>query len=493
MRRRDFCGSAFAVLAGAALAGPRARAAAAATDLPARGLDGRELIVTGAEVDELRKSLRGELLTAGQEGYDRARRIWNGAFDRRPALIVRCAGSADVTRAVELAAARGLLTAVRAGGHSLSGQSACDGGLMIDLSPLGGIRVDPLARTARVEPGVLLGQFDQEAQAFGLATTAGTVSHTGVAGLTLGGGFGRLARIHGLACDNLTAADVVTAAGSFVRASAAEHPELMWALRGGGGNFGVVTSLEFAMHPVAQGMYGGQLVYPQTHARELLRGFADFMAGAPDELYVEVVLEASPGTQAVVRFDVCYCGPPAEAERRLAPLRQLGKPLQDLLAPARYLDMQRQNDGSNPHGRGYYVKSGYLPALTPAVTETLADYLESSHSPAGHVTLISLGGAIARVPPSATAYWHREPRYAVVVVASWQERADAEASTQWARSTWARIEPLTTGFYVNLAGIEDAERRAHAAYGENYARLASLKRRYDPGNLFRLNANIKPG
>jgi FAD/FMN-containing dehydrogenase len=444
------------------------------------------------DIEEVRRNLRGELLTAGQDGYDSARKIWNGAFDRKPAIIMRCAGAADVTCAVDFGAAHELLTAIRAGGHSLSGQSACDGGLMIDLSPMSGIRVDPLARTARVEPGVLLGQFDREAQAFGLATTAGTVSHTGVAGLTLGGGFGRLARKYGLACDNLVGADVVTAAGRFVRASAQENPDLLWGLRGGGGNFGVVTSLEFRLHSVAPTVYGGQLVYPIAHAGALLRHFADFISGAPDDLYVEVRLEGRPGGEGDVRFDVCYCGPPSEAERWLSPLRQLGEPLQDQLAPAHYSDLQRMNDGSNPHGRGYYVKSGYLRALTPAVIDAVVDTSASSPPTAMHVGFVPFGGAIARVKPTATAYWHRDPTHALVMVVSWQQSSDAQRSTQWAHETWAKLQPLTTGFYVNLAGKEDTERRAHAAYGDNYPRLAALKKQYDPDNLFRLNANIKP-
>ncbi len=439
-----------------------------------------------------RASLRGQLLTPGQDGYDSARKLWNGAFDRKPALIARCAGAADVTRAVKFARTHELLTAVRGGGHSLSGQSACDGGLMIDLSPMAGIRIDPIARTARVEPGVLLGQFDREAQAFGLATTAGTISHTGAAGLTLGGGFGRIGRKYGLACDNLAAVDVVTADGRFVKASAADNPDLFWGLRGGGGNFGVATSLEYRLHSVGPTLFGGALVYPFAGARALLRSFADFDAHAPDELYVDILLPTTPDQQRVVVFDVCYCGSLADGERVVAPLRGLGKPLHDGLGAAPYVELQRSGDAGNPHGRGYYVKSGYLHGIPSEVIDVTVDYLEGSPLDTSVIAFAHVGGAISRVRPAATAYWHRAATRDVVVIGFWDEHSGAARSTQWVRGVWGRLEPLTTGFYVNTGIADDTQHRIHAAYGDNYPRLAALKKRYDPANLFRLNANIKP-
>ena len=490
MKRRSFCKGGLAALTAASL--PYGRLLAAPeSDVPAIGLEGRQLLLKSKDVEDFRKRLRGPLLHAGEPGYDGARVIWNRAFDRKPALIARCAGAADVTAAVNFARSQELLTAVRAGGHSLSGQSVCEGGLVIDLSQLGAIRVDPLGKRARIEPGVRLAQIDQEAQAFGLAVPLGTVSDTGAAGLTLGGGFGRLCRKFGLACDNLTGADLVTANGRFVRASEQENPDLLWALRGGGGNFGVVTSLEYRLHAVGPTMFGGTLVYPFAQARELLRGLADFVATAPDEVFVFAFLAPAPDHQRVVMLDVCHCGPADAGERVLAPLRKIGKPLKDGLAPTPYVALQSAMDGGNPPGR-YYIKSGYLERITAELSDALVDYLE--HSPADNtvVGIAQFGGAISRVKPAATAYWHREPNHELIVVGFWDDAAGAEQTTQWVRGAWKRLEPFTNGYYVNHGGYDESERRVRANYGDNYPRLAALKKRYDPSNLFRLNANIKP-
>ncbi len=490
MKRRTFFGSGLAALTAASL--PYTRLfAAAGTDVPAIGLDGRQLTLKANDIEDLRAHLRGPLLLAGTEGYDGARTIWNRAFDRKPALIARCAGAADVTAAVNFARAQGLLTAVRGGGHSLSGQSVCDGGLLIDLSLMGAIRIDPLAKRARIEPGVRLAQFDREAQAFGLAAPLGTVSDTGAAGLTLGGGFGRLCRKHGLACDNLVSADLVTADGRFVKASAQENPDLLWALRGGGGNFGVVTSLEYRLHPAGPMMYGGPLVYPFAQARDVLRGFADFIATAPDELFLFAFLAPAPEHQRVVMFDISYCGPLAAAERVVAPLRKLGKPVKDGLGPTPYVELQRSGDAGNPPGR-YYIKGGYVRQITPGLTDSLVDYLESSPADNTVFGFAQFGGAISRVKPDATAYWHREASHEVIAIGFWGDAAGAEPTTQWVRGAFKKIEPLIDGYYVNHGGYDESERRIRANYGDNYPRLAQLKKRYDPGNQFRLNANIKP-
>jgi FAD/FMN-containing dehydrogenase len=489
MQRRAFCATGLAALTAASL--PSYGALATASDVLAIGLDGRQLVLKPKDVEDLRRSLRGQLLLAGEEGYDSARTIWNRAFDRKPALIARCAGAADVTAAVNFARSEGLLTAVRGGGHSLSGQSVCDGGLVIDLSQMGGIRIDPLAKRARVEPGVRLAQVDREAQAFGLAVPLGTVSDTGAAGLTLGGGFGRLCRKYGLACDNLTGADLVTADGRLVKVSAQNNPDLLWGLRGGGGNFGVVTSFEYRLHTVGPTMFGGELVYPFSQARELLRGFADFIAAAPDELFVFVFLAPAPEHQRVVVFDVCYCGPVDQGERVLAPLRKLGKPVKDGLAPTPYVDLQSADDAGNPPGR-YYIKGGYIKQITPELSDAIVDYLEHSPADNGVVAISQFGGAIGRVKPAATAYWHREPNHEVIVIGFWDDAPGAEGTTQWVRGAFKALEPLTDGYYVNHGGYDESERRIRANYGDNYARLAALKKRYDPQNLFRLNANIKP-
>jgi hypothetical protein len=490
MNRRAFCKTSIAGLTAASL--PYGRLFADLEgDVTAIGLDGRHLVLKSKDVQDFRKSLRGQLLLTGEPGYDSARAIWNRAFDRKPALIAQCAGSADVTAAVNFARTHGLLTAVRGGGHSLSGQSVCDGGLIIDLSQMGGIRVDPSAKRARVEPGVRLAQIDREAQAFGLAVPLGTVSDTGTAGLTLGGGFGRLCRKYGLACDNLIGADLVTAEGRFVKVSEKENPDLLWALRGGGGNFGVATSLEYRVHPVGSTMLGGQLTYSFSQARELLPKLAEFGATSSDELFLFVFLTPAPDRQRVVVLDVCYCGPVDVGERVLAALRKIGNPMKDSLAPTSYVALQSALDAGNPPRR-YYIKSGYLQRITLELSNAIVDHLE--HAPADNTTVAfsQLGGAISRVKPTATAYWHREPNYQVIVIGHWDDVTGAEQTTQWVRDAWKVLEPHTNGYYVNLGGYDESERRIRATYGDNYPRLAALKKRYDPANLFRLNANIRP-
>ena len=490
MKRRNFCGVGLAALAAASF--PRSRLlAAVGSEIPAVGLDGRQLVLKSADIEDFRGRLRGHLLLAGEEGYESARLIWNRAFDRKPALVTRCAGAADVIEAVKFARAQGLLTAVRSGGHSLSGQSMCDGGLIIDLSLMNGIRIDPLAKTARIEPGVRLAALDREAQAFGLAAPLGTMSDTGAAGLTLGGGFGRLCRKYGLACDSLVGADLVTADGRFMKVSVQENPELLWALRGGGGNFGVVTSFEYRLHVAGPTMFGGNLIYPFAQAREVLRGFADVIATAPDELFVFAFLPPDPDHQRVVMFNVCYCGPVEAAERVLAPLRKLGKPAADGLAATPYVKLQNAMDAGNPPGR-YYIKGGYIKRFTPELGATMVDYLERSPADNTVIGLAQFGGAISRVKPTATAYWHREASHEVIAIGTWKDTSGAEPTTQWVRGAFKALEPFTDGYYVNHGGYDESERRIRANYGDNYPRLAALKKRYDPGNLFRLNANIKP-
>jgi FAD/FMN-containing dehydrogenase len=496
MKRRTFCAAGLAALTAASFPYRRAVAVDAAADVPVIGLDGRQLILKAADVADLRASVRGEVITAGQGDYDAARRVWNAAFDRKPALIVRCAGAADVMRAVGFASAHGLLTAVRGGGHSFSGQSVCDGGLVIDLSPMRSVHIDPTAKVARVEPGTLIGQFDREAQAFGLATTAGTASDTGMAGLTLGGGLGRIGPKFGLTIDNLTGAEVVTADGRFVRANAHENPDLFWGLRGGGGNFGVVTSFEYRLHGVGPMLFGGDLTYPLAGGRQLMRSFTDFIATAPDELCVLVVAGTNRQDTRHVTFDVCYCGPPAEAERVVGPLRRLGKPLSDELAPASYVKLQGAADPVKLNPYGAYAKGGLIRTLTPALIDTAIDYLEAAPLTSSFIAFQPAGGAANRVAPRATAFWNRHSSHDMLMAAFWKVPGEgAEPATEWVRGAWAKLEPFTEGFYVNLAESQQDvhAHRVQAAYGENYPRLVALKKRYDPANLFRLNANIKPG
>jgi FAD/FMN-containing dehydrogenase len=494
MKRRTFVSSAFAAASSMLLPAPRSGAATA--DTPAIGRTGKQLVLRGADIDELRAGLRGQLLTAGEEGYEQARRIWNGAFDRRPALIVRCAGSADVVQAVNFGRNQDLLIAVRAGGHSLSGQSVCDGGLMIDLSPMRGVRVDPLARTARVEAGSLLGDLDRESQAFGLATPAGRVSHTGAAGLTLGGGFGRLTPRFGLTCDNLRAADVITANGAFVRANADENRELLWGLKGGGGNFGVVTSFEYQLHPVASTMYGGNLIYPLARARELLRFRAESSERWPDELFVDTMLATLPQVGKALAFSICYSGDPARGEELVKPLRRF-KPVVDAVRPAPYVQLQSAQDRGSQHGRGYYERSGFVTAIDPELIDSAVDCMESAQAPGARIMFTGdCAGAFNRVARDATAFWNRDARSTLIVQAFWDDPRDTAASElhrQWARATFDRLSPHTKGFYVNTLAVDDPTQRIRATYGDNHGRLVALKRQFDPTNLFRRNANIDPG
>jgi FAD/FMN-containing dehydrogenase len=495
VKRRTFVAAGLAALAGAALRQRRAFGATASADIGAVGLEGAPLTLKGPAIDELRAALRGELIAPGQAGYDQARRLWNPAFDRHPALIARCLGAADVRRAVSFAAAHGLLTAVRGGGHSFGGLSGCDGGLVIDLSPMRAVEIDPLARRARVGGGALLANLDREAQGFGLATPAGVVADTGVGGLTLGGGIGRLGRRYGLSCDNLVGAEVITADGGWRRVSVEENPELLWGLKGGAGNFGVVTDFLFALHEVGP-LYGGTLSFPlDAGTRQLLRNYADFMAGAPDELYVGLDADADDHGRRLIELDVSYCGPVRDAERVVAPLRRLGKAHADSLGPASYVKLQGSEDAPGAAHHGMYLKGGLVRDVTATFIDTVVGCLESARLDTFELGFQPLGGAIGRVRPGDTAFWNRGATYSMHVVGYWKADADhdtVEQNKEWVRSSWARLEPLTHGRYVNITGGDDHDSHLSAAFGDNYPRLAALKRQYDPANLFRLNANIKP-
>jgi FAD/FMN-containing dehydrogenase len=488
MRRRTFCGALGAL---ATVSVTRRGRAAIPDELTVLSRLGQPLLLKRAEVAELGSALRGGLLLAGDGGYDQARRIWNGAIDRRPAAIARCAGAADVMRAVQFAATHDLLVAVRGGGHSLPGHSVCEGGFMIDLAPMQGVRVDPVARTVRVEPGVLLGSMDREAQPFGLVVPAGTVSHTGVAGLTLGGGFGRLSRKLGLTVDNLLSADVVTADGRLRRASAQEDPDLFWALRGGGGNFGVVTSFEFRAHEIPRKLVGGNLYFPFEQAREVLLGVMEISARAPDELWIDPVLETDARGERHLLVNLCHCGDARAADKDIAELRALGRTLRDDVAARPFAELQSQHDADSPHGRSYYMSGGLVQKLEPALFDHA---IESARAPGALMSKISItqhGGAIARVPVDATAFANRSASHNIVLRASWENRADAESRIAWHKSTWKGFEPFTSGAYANL-NLKDADPRLVGAYGPNLARLVDVKTRLDPRNLFRLNPNIKP-
>ena len=450
----------------------------------------------------LREKLRGALCFPGDPGYEQARTLWNAMIDRHPGAVVRAAGAADVIAAVGFAREHGLSLAVRGGGHNIAGNAVCEGGLLIDLSPMKSVRVDPVRRTARVEPGVTLGELDREAQAFGLATPLGINSTTGVAGLTLGGGFGWLSRKHGLTVDNLLSADVVTADGQLVHASEEENPDLFWAIRGGGGNFGVVTSFEFRLHPVGPVVLSGLVVHPFANARELLSGYRRLVAGAPDELTCWVVLRKAPplpflppevhGREVLV-FAACYAGAVEEGLKAVAPLRALGKPIADVIGPTPFVAWQAAFDPLLTPGARNYWKSQNLLELGDAAIEVMLGHVGRLPTPECEVFIGNLGGAVNRVPADATAYPHRDVQFVINVHTRWRDPAEDGACIGWARGLFDALAPHATGgVYVNFMPGDEAQRVRQGAYGGNYERLARLKARYDPENLFRLNQNIRP-
>jgi FAD/FMN-containing dehydrogenase len=468
-----------------------AQVAAAGGKLAAKTLTGGATTLALADVEALAGGLRGRLILPGQADYEGARRVWNAMIDRRPALIARCAAPSDVIQVVNFARERHLLTAVRCGGHSQTGKSTCDGGIVIDLSPMQSVRVDPAARLARVEGGALLRHLDRETRAFGLVTTAGTVSHTGVGGLTLGGGLGRVARRFGLACDNLRSVDVVTAAGKLVTASETENADLLWGLRGGGGNFGVATSFEFALHPMDPMVLSGDLAWPYERAREVMRFYADFSANAPDELNIDLSTIRTPDGRMMIGSEVVWSADHAAGERVLKPLRSFGPPAIDTVRAVPYTEVQAQHDKFLENGIRDYRKSGFLLSIDENTIDALLETLRAAPPGLVRMTFQQSGGAIGRRAVDATAFPNRDSRYWVALASSFKDPAEDEARIAAVRTAWKPIEPLTRGFYVN-AMTEDMYAKVDANYGSNYARLAQLKRKYDPGNLFRLNANVVP-
>lgn len=452
-------------------------------------------------IQELRESIRGEVITPADARYDETRAVWNGMIDKRPALIVRCSGVADVLAAVQFARSQDLELAVRGGGHSLPGFSTSDGGMVVDLSPMKGIRVDPDAHLVVAQGGVTWRELDHETQAFGLALTGGLVSSTGIAGFALGGGIGWLMRKHGLTCDNLVAADLVTADGRLVRASERENPELYWGLRGGGGNFGIVTSFEFRLHRVGPTILAGPIFFPGDQATQILRGYREYTANLPDEMTTLVNLTTAPPVpflpadvhgKKVVAVVGVYAGSPDEGRKLAAPLRQLGTPITDLLGPMPYTMMQSLLDGLFTPGARNYFKAGYLGGLSDEAIDTLVRFHGPSISPSSEIHIHHLGGAVARVPDDATAFGQRGAPYLLNIVARWTDPGTDDAQIAWARDLYAAVEPFSTGgTYVNFLSAGDD--RVAAAYGpDNYERLARLKETWDPTNVFRLNQNIRP-
>jgi FAD/FMN-containing dehydrogenase len=492
MKRRTFCASTLS-LGAASLPIGKLFAASDPGGMPAIGGSGKQLLLSQKDILDFQGGFKGKVLLPGQSGYEQARKVWNGSFDRKPAVIASCTDAADVARAVSFGRSSGLLVAVRGGGHSMSGQSACEGGLLIDLSPMRAVSIDAANKRAHVQPGVLLGELDREAQAVKLVTPAGTVSHTGVAGLTLGGGYGRLARKFGLTCDNFTNAEVVTAEGKLIKASATENPDLMWGLRGGGGNFGVVTGFDFQLHEQDPMVYGGVLIFPVSQARDVLRVWSEYGQVAPDEFCADAVLMRGQDGAPVLQFAVCYSGKLENAERALKPLRDAGKPIVDKLGPVPYVNLQKSGDAANPHGRSYYIKSGFPRKIDAGLMDAMIGLVESATVPIFNIVLVHQGGAIARVDAASSAITNRDRTFSIVLVTAWDDTSQTSKNVEWARGAWKKIEPFTDGYYINTANADDAKKRVQESYGPYYDRLVALKRKYDPTNLFHLNANIAPG
>ncbi len=498
MQRRTFLRTTLATAAATALA-PRTSFAgfvqpsgATIADVPAVRGDGGAVTLTGKAVKDLRDGLRGRLLLASSDGYETARQVLNPSIDRRPAVIVQPTGEEDVRRVVTFAREHALLTAVKCGGHSVSGMSTCDGGLMVDLSGMRAVRISPKARRVWASGGTLLGYIDHETAPYELVTTMGTVSHTGVGGLTTGGGFGRLARRFALALDNVTAVDVVAADGVLYHANPDENADLYWGVRGGGGNFGIVTGFEFQLHPMQREVVGGQLVFAGDKARDLMTFLDDYGPQAPDDLQIDFVLVSPPGgADRVAILQLCYSGPVSGADKALAAVRKVGAPLKDGLKAMSYVALQRSGDETDPRSMGSYMKTGFVNAVPKGLIDAaLAGF---AGDPSRETVLFTQqsGGAINRVAPDATAFAHRDAQHNLLMGVGWKAGTDGRAHMDWAREYWKTLEPFTAGWYTNE--VDDESRAViDANYRANITRLVAVKNRYDPTNLFRRNANVTP-
>ena len=459
--------------------------------------------VNGSAIEGLRANFAGALITPDDPSYETARAIWNGAITTRPALIAECSGPADVAAAVRFAREHDIPASVRGGGHAVAGHALVEDGLLIDLSKMTGVWADPAGRRARAQGGALWSHVDRETQAHGLATTGGIVTHTGIGGLTLGGGIGWLMRKHGLTVDNLRSVDLVTADGEQIVVSEDSHADLFWGLRGGGGNFGVATSFEYDLHPVGPVVMAGMTVWSMDDAVEVLREFRDLVPSLPDEIGVignlricpplPVVPEELHGTP-IAALAMIYVGPLDEAEAALAPIRSIGSPVLDTVGPKPYVAHQQMFDPAAPHGLHYYWKSSELPPLTDEIIDVIVDHCSRISSPKTTVPIFTQGGAVARVPEDAMAFSNRSAMHNINMAAAWDPTdPEPERHYEWVREMWSALQPHAVGVYVNFIA-DEGDARVQEAYGaEKYERLVALKAKYDPTNFFRFNQNIDPG
>jgi FAD/FMN-containing dehydrogenase len=449
---------------------------------------------------ELRNKVKGKTILQGEEGYDNARSVWNGMIDKHPSAIVYCKDASDVANVVRYARENNLLLAVRGGGHNVAGLGTCDGGIVLDLSMMKGIQVDSVNKVAKAEAGLTWGEFDKATQTYGLATTGGLISSTGIAGLTLGGGIGWLVRKYGMTIDNLISVEIVTADGKMLRASEKENQDLFWAIRGGGGNFGVVTSFEYSLHKVGPEVYGGALFYPLEMSYEVMEKYSSWQSSLPDEISTLLVFMTAPplpfipselqGTK-MVSIALCHVGSKEEGERIVAPMRAL-KPAVDIVGPIPYVALQSAFDASAPRGIKAYWKTSYPRYLNSEFFEILYKQASSLPSPFSMIHIHQLGGAINRKSKEDTAFWHRDAPFVLNIIGFWMDPADTNSSIEWVRQTWNAVKPLSTeGVYSNFMVAEDSD-QVKLAYGGNYSKLANIKKKYDPTNLFRVNQNIKP-
>ncbi len=498
MKRRLFLQSSAAMAAAVSLPTSSAMAAAIATlsevntDINAVTGNGSPILLEQSALKELKGSLRGRLLLAGNEGYDAARRVLNPTINKHPALIIQPSGAADIMNAVRFARDRDMLVAVKCGGHSFSGKSTCEGGMQIDLSSFRSARIDAESRTAYIAGGSLLGELDHEAMAQGLVTTAGTVSHTGVGGLTLGGGFGRLARRYGLALDNVTGVDIVTADGQLLHADADNHPDLFWGVRGGGGNFGIVTSFEFRLYPMQRNVIGGDVVFPLKELPGVLKAYADYAPVAPDDLYLDFAVASQTGTtDGVCLLHACYSGPPEQADKVLAPIYKAGTPIADGIKTVDYVAIQRAWDDTDPRSTGSYLKSGFVDEIPDKLVSTISQNYKAFNERGTTMFFQHSGGAIGRVSADATAFAHRKSVANMFAVVEWPLAESRDSHVRYIKEYWKDFEPFTDGWYTNEVD-DHSDKTVNRNYQGNYERLLKVKNKYDPTNLFRLNANVKP-